>query len=998
MSRRFILVAAGWLTALLGWTACRSSPDPRKLFAEAEELRLVYTKDASHKAISKYRDARSEWTRQGNTRDAARASQGIGATYEQLGRLKESLTSCLEALSLSQQSRDRLQESHLRSDVGVAHARLGQADQALPQCRAALELGARWGGAPERARGLNCLGEVEYHRGDSQKALALYREAETLWGRLGDERRRAEALLSTGSAQSDLNDLDSAARSLNDALSLWASVGDKRGQALTQLALARLQYLPGEYQNALNRYTSLRDRFQAAGDGVWEAACLSSMAYVYEQMGDGPMALRYWEEASGLFETAGLQMAALEMFIKIGTSHLAADVATALKWLERARALSQACGNRHMQSWALRYMGVAHLTLGDATKSLRYLEQSLEIQQSVEDPRFRGRTLADLGRAYELLGDHDRAVAQLERALELSRFSRDRVGEAMAFFGLARTSVGLNHLDAAREQIERALEIAESLRTEVENRDLRASYFASVYQYHELHMDVLMRLDRVRPREGLATAAFEASERARARSLLDSLTGAGVDLRAGLDADLLTREQTLKSAFDDWAKRRRRLSGERAHQADLRALADEYRDLEERHNHLQAELRSRSPRYAALAQPQPLSLEDVQQQVLDGDTLLLEYALGDERSYLWAVSARSQASFQLAPRADIERAARRVYERLTARLDASADQRDRRRRIERADAEYWQEAERLSEMLLGPVARRMAGKRILVVSDGALQYLPFAALPVPGRRDDPVPLIAEHEIVSLPSASVLAVLRRETRHRLSPDKAVAVLADPVFEADDPRLHAGPVAAAGHGLLRDDSLSVSRLISTRQEADAIVAAVPAGMAWKAIDFDASRATAMSPELAKYRIVHFATHGVFDNDHPGLSGVILSMFDRRGQPQDGFLRLHDIYGLDVPAELVVLSACNTALGRPVRGEGLVGIVRGFMHAGAKRVVASLWKVDDEATGEMMSRFYRGMLREHRSPAAALREAQLAMWERARWRAPYYWAAFVLQGEWK
>ena len=323
-------------------------------------------------------------------------------------------------------------------------------------------------------------------------------------------------------------------------------------------------------------------------------------------------------------------------------------------------------------------------------------------------------------------------------------------------------------------------------------------------------------------------------------------------------------------------------------------------------------------------------------------------------------------------------------------------------------------------MLLGPVAARMVGKRILVVTDGALQYLPFAALPIPGGPGEPVPMVVDHEVVSLPSASVLAVLRQETKGRKPPAGAIAVLADPVFEADDPRLQTisaadGPkktptradAAKAGatasgtlfaSGFLRDGSVNVPRLASTRQEADAILATAADGATLRAIGFDASRATAMSPNLSHYRIVHFATHGVFNNDDPGLSGIILSLFDNRGQPQDGFLRLHDIYGLQLPAELVVLSACNTALGKPVKGEGLVGIVRGFMYAGAKRVVASHWKVDDEATGALMGRFYDEMLKQNRSPAAALRQAQLVVREQQRWQSPFFWAAFVLQGEWK
>lgn len=263
-------------------------------------------------------------------------------------------------------------------------------------------------------------------------------------------------------------------------------------------------------------------------------------------------------------------------------------------------------------------------------------------------------------------------------------------------------------------------------------------------------------------------------------------------------------------------------------------------------------------------------------------------------------------------------------------------------------------------------------------------------------------MVVEHEIVHLPSASVLAVLRRESRGRTPPGKLVAVLADPVYERDDPRLAtsgaAGRSAEPDPGAGRDGSQGFPRLAATRQEAAAIVAAAPEGTTLRAIGFEASRATAMSPALAGYGIVHFATHGVLDNENPGRSGIVLSMFDARGQARDGFLRLRDIYGLDLPAEMVVLSACDTALGKQMKGEGLVGMVRGFMHAGAQRVVASLWKVDDEATEEMMRRFYLEMFENDRPPAAALRQAQVAAWEQRRWRPPFYWAAFMLQGEWQ
>ena len=438
------------------------------------------------------------------------------------------------------------------------------------------------------------------------------------------------------------------------------------------------------------------------------------------------------------------------------------------------------------ESYALRYIGVVYLQRRSLGQARQFLERALDVQRLLGDRRLDAETRADLGEVHELLGEHTQAVALFEDAQGLSKATGDRFGEARALFGLGRAAIGLNHLDTARGYIERSLKVAESLRSEVQSQDLRASYLASVHEYDELHVEILMRLNDVRPRANLVAAAFEASERAHARSLLESLAHAGVDLRKAVEADSPKREEAVKRGFDDWAERQRRVENTQARGA-AEARAEEYRDLEDRYNQIEAEIRSKSPRYAALAQPQPLSLKELQRQVLDANTVLLEYALGEDRSYLWAVSASDYTSYQLAPRAEIERSAQRAYQLLTTRLTATGDQGERRQRIEQADVEYWKEAQRLSEMLLGPVAARIVGKRILVVTDGALQYLPFAALPIPGGLGEPVPMVVEHEVVNLPSASVLAVLRQEMKGRQPPTGAVAVLADPVFESDDPRL-------------------------------------------------------------------------------------------------------------------------------------------------------------------------------------------------------------------
>ncbi len=190
----------------------------------------------------------------------------------------------------------------------------------------------------------------------------------------------------------------------------------------------------------------------------------------------------------------------------------------------------------------------------------------------------------------------------------------------------------------------------------------------------------------------------------------------------------------------------------------------------------------------------------------------------------------------------------------------------------------------------------------------------------------------------------------------------------------------------------------RLLGTRREAQAIAALVEPQACRLALGFEASRATALDPQMAQYRILHFATHGALNAQRPELSGLVLSSVDAEGDAQDGFLRLHDVYGLRLGAEMVVLSGCETALGRDVKGEGLVGLTRGFMYAGVPRVVSSLWRVPDDATAELMTRFYTAHLKAGLPASQALRQAQLSLYRQRSSTDPYHWAAFLFQGDWR
>jgi CHAT domain-containing protein len=315
-------------------------------------------------------------------------------------------------------------------------------------------------------------------------------------------------------------------------------------------------------------------------------------------------------------------------------------------------------------------------------------------------------------------------------------------------------------------------------------------------------------------------------------------------------------------------------------------------------------------------------------------------------------------------------------------------------------------------MVVGPVVPLLSGKRLLIVRDGALQYIPFSALPTPGRCTNAVPL--SNMRLSTCASRVAAPTRWQEE---SAERGCHVGRSSLRLQGNERIKAGAQpflpsslrpfsqqrtdltrSANDLGLTRDGKTYLRRLLYTRSEADAVMAVTPPGKGMLALDFEASRRVATSSALAKYRIVHFATHGILDNKHPELSGLVLSLVNKEGRAQDGFLKLQDIYNLKLPVDLVVLSGCQTSLGEQVNGEGLIGLTRGFMYAGATRVVASLWSVSDMATASLMTDFYKAMEHDGMRPAAALRTAQIQMWRQKRWSAPYYWAAFQIQGEWQ
>jgi CHAT domain-containing protein/Flp pilus assembly protein TadD len=766
------------------------------------------------------------------------------------------------------------------------------------------------------------------------------------------------------------------------ALLLSGSVKDDQGQLMAAIRLGNQVRGQGVealafYQEGLRLARLLRDR--------------ANEAYVLDRLGLLALRSRQFEKAETLL-TQSLQLSTqIKDFNGRGRANgdlglLAKNrgqIEKALNYYQRSVEDARQTGELEIEARALCNIGEVHIGLGQPKLALAYFKIALSKVFNNSKSVVLKDVLTGMGAAWHELDDLTQALQSYQEALKLPLQEPDRA------FILNR--LGLVYRD--RGDLPKAFAVLhEALRLARKSNDRKREAFV---------LADLAHLADVSEREEEAIRGFEQADR-----ILDEL---GDDLsRVSVlygRAEALRNSGHLEEAVDSVERSIDMAEDQRAELIDdtrrieffasRHRLYDLYIDL------LIKDYQDPSAAFAAVERSRArtlledlagdktdgafLTLGEIQREVVDSDSILLAYHLGDSRGFLWVVTKEKIAVLELSPRREIESAALNLWTRITN---------VRTRELEDAEAEVLE----MSRLLFPPGIGDLAGKRLLISLDGPLNRVPFAALCNPEatkgcQPGDLRPLVLDHEIVGFPSASVLGQIRRKPALRYR--YLAAILADPVFASNDTRILSNSGAGSS---LEDSELGgislgeLERLPATRTEGETIFQLTAPGGSLKAYDFAATRETALSLTGGQYRILHFATHAL-TGDHPDVVGLMFSRFDREGKPKNGFLSAREIYGLNMPADLVVLSACRTALGQEMRGEGVLGLTRAFLHAGARRVLVTLWDTQDETTSGLMKVFYLRLLQDHLSPAAALRAAQISMVNRY---APRFWAGFILQGE--
>lgn len=919
---------------------------------------------------------------------------------------------------------------------------------------------------------------------------------------LSQQTSQASAALKQGRRLLQRGQSDQALVSLQNALSLYKAANDSKGMAATNDALGDLYVRQGQYGVAINYYKSAHDAYREAvgKQGAMETTfgmpdneynanlMLAKIGDTYYRMGNVSEATTAYEEmkvekpdptkltsnatsspkkSGGLFGSGG---GLLNKIPGAGNAASTADSAAGTA----SNVAGTIKGAVELYRQTIIYSDYS-LGLG----RIDYFNHNLDSSKKHFDDALSTASLAIIGK----FGQSRRVRAAARTSLGDIALDQNRPKDAVKYYGdavkgahddkrldlmwpaqrglgRARWMQAAQEKDPKRAQKGRedaiasyrdALSTIETIRAGSLRADEARTTFLETTKdvYDETSSDLAEMALSSAPNAGdalsgqaltYAAEAFKVVEQGRARSLLDLLGEAGANVTEGVPADLLKRKQDNLDRQQEIAEQLTGVTAtEGGDKPDTGKLEAELETLSTDYDTIENQIRAASPKYAALTAPQPLTLSDVQQKVLDDKTALLEYSLGKDSSYLWAVTQTSAALYKLPARSALDQQAldfraQLIPPKLRRRIvgiDVAEAQRGLSLTSDPAAAgpatAFATASNALYKTAVEPAAKLVGDKRLLVVADGALNYIPFEALVTSEGGADYASLhylVKTNEIAYAPSASVVAVIRQQGVRPAG--KNILLVADPVFMASDPRAKgvAGGAAqgtattrgislssavadvtgapttgAASTGTAPAGGLQFMRLNGTRVEADQIAKLTRAsgGQADEWLDLDANEAKLETGDLKKYRVIHIATHGLLNAERPQFTGIVLSLVGNKSG--DGFLRTDEVFNLNLGGSLVMLSACETGLGKEKRGEGVIGLTRAFMYAGAPTVGVSLWSVADKSTADLMTDFYKRLLATpDASPSASLRAAQVAMIDGKKYAAPFYWAPFVLVGDWR
>lgn len=936
-------------------------------------------------ALRYYSQALDIWRDVGNQEFEVDALHEMGSVYRDQGQYRESLRCFSAIVEICRTLNDRLGEGTALAAMAANYEELDQPQENLRYLNLALAVWQEIGESSLETSSLIKMGDCLCLLGQFEESMRSYREALAISKELGNREKEGTTLIGMGKLLDNLGKLQEAFHCFEEALAISKELGDETNEGNALSGIGVVYYRRAQYEKALNIYNESLTIARKLGDKNLEASILNNISAVYDGLGQHPQSLRFLEQALQISRELGERTLEGTILCNIGEQHHdLGQYQGALHSYEDALKVLRETGYRAGEAVTLQNIGELYRDLNQPKDALRFNEAALALSQEVGDRLMEASTLINMGTLYYNTQPRE-ALGYYENALGILREIGDRFRTGITLGNVGSLYHQLGEYPKACQHLEEACQIFENIRQGILTDESRANFFAPQQYDFSHYVRALMRWYQKDKKRKHAAKAFHVRERRAARALIDLIVESRVGLRYGLDeAYVRERDDLLEElTYAQECYRQPGLS-EQARKLYL----SQREEISLRLSRLEARIRAENPHYASLTQLNALTLTQVQEQLLDRETVLFEFALEPEVSFLWAVTKDKWQVYFLPPVGEI----RKIVEEFLNIL--------RRGSTNLSEAAY-----NLYKILLKSAIEFIEGtrykgmqkhpKKLIIIPDDILFSLPFESLlteppEVPNlTKSDPqavspsteffqanedgpmLPpyLLCKFSIVYAPSATVLSTVRQE---RGTTDK--------MWEKEF--IGFAPVVFRSAKILKN----------TVKEVKGIASLFPAGKATEQVHGDATKQVVQSILLKQYRYVHFATHGYLDSDNPQFCGLLFPDAD-----DDHLLHTFEIFELDLDADLVTASACLTGLGKYVQGEGMMGLMRAFFYAGTPSVCVSLWSVADDSTSHLMQNFYR-LLVAGKDKAEALQLAKQEMLGKSLWGHPYFWAPFVLVGNWQ
>jgi len=922
-----------------------------------------------------------------------------GKIQRYTGRFQDCLRINRVGLDLAERNHDLEYKRLFLGNIGIVYRNLGKSRKALEYLEQALKIDREIGDRRGEAIRLGNIGNIYRDLGDHPKALTYFKRALGISEEIEDIEDQGIHLSNIGIVYRKLDNLHKALEYYKRALKIARQVGNKRSEGIRLGNIGIVYKRLGDFPRALVYYEQALKIAREIEDRSGEKRHLGNIGVIYRNLGDYAKALEYHKQALEIARELGAKRSQARHLGNIGIVYYElGNYPKALKYFEQSLMIARETEDKEGAGICLGNIGLVLTDSGDFAKAFEFYEQALKIDREIGNRKSQGFVLNGLGNVSFKLGDYSRSVEYYKKALAIGQEIRSPAEVWEAHAGLAAAYEEQGKYEKSFSHYRQAVEEIENVRSLLPTEEFKAGFLESKMEVYEKVIHLLANLHKQQSLKNYDKEAFHYAERARARAFLDILAEARADVRSGIEPEFKQRERSILRKL---SRIQTQLRNPNLSAQDWRKLTSGLKRLEDEHEALKREIRRKNPRYANLIYPRPYRLSQVQKQVLDENAALLEFSLGKERSFVWLITKEHSSLHSLPGQDDIERKVEQHLQTISKPVG-----------LTNPFSRHYFLGYELYTMLLGPVIGELEGKsHLIIVPDGILHYLPFETLITQKvNQDEGVNyLLKDYQISYAPSASVLGYLQDEGKKVRRKRLQLLAFGDPSFgrisemaaargeENMAVEMELNAEETANRGLYERRGFTFRRLPFSGTEVMEIADLFPPSEKTVYLGERAKEEVVKSEALERFKYIHFATHGIIEQKVPSRSGIVLTLDE--DPTEDGFLQVNEIFNLKLDADVVVLSACQTGLGRLRKGEGIIGLARAFMYAGTPSVVVSLWNINDRSTASLMKNFYACLKKgSNKTEALQLAKLQMLQSERKLYRHPFYWAAFVLIGDYK